>query len=301
VVTVPEEAAKAVPAGQAEEIRPVEGAEKAEEAGQSRQTAPAGELPEAGLAGQPAQAGHPEAWVWLARIRRPQGRKGEVFADILTDFPEKFAERKRLWLLREPSAVKPGPAKPTPAKGAGANSNPKRMKSTAASAPTAASASRATPFPAAALASQGASPADSSASAAPREAELIAHWLHKGGVVLHFAGVDSISAAEALAGLIVAIPYTERAALGEDEVYIGDLIGCLLVDVAQENASGPAPVVVGEIEAVDRTAGPVALLVVRGVAGEILIPFAKSYLRKIDLAARRVEMALPEGLVDLNA
>ena len=35
---------------------------------------------------------------------------------------------------------------------------------------------------------------------------------------------------------------------------------------------------------------------VRGAAGEILIPFAKSYLRKIDLEAKRVEMALPEGL-----
>ena len=40
-------------------------------------------------------------WAWLARIRRPQGRKGEVFADILTDFPEKFAERRRVWLLAE--------------------------------------------------------------------------------------------------------------------------------------------------------------------------------------------------------
>ena len=42
-----------------------------------------------------------EEWVWLARIKRTQGRKGEVFAEILTDFPEKFAERRRLWLLRE--------------------------------------------------------------------------------------------------------------------------------------------------------------------------------------------------------
>jgi len=40
-----------------------------------------------------------EAWIWLARIRRPQGRKGEVFAEILTDFPEKFAERRKLWLI----------------------------------------------------------------------------------------------------------------------------------------------------------------------------------------------------------
>jgi 16S rRNA processing protein RimM len=181
----------------------------------------------------------PDTWAWLARIRRPQGRKGEVFADILTDFPEKFAERRRLWLVAaEAAAVQP----------------------------------------------------------VPREVELIAHWLHKGGVVLHFAGVDSISAAEALAGLAVAIPRAERAALSEGEAYIGDLIGCALVDVA-----GPEPVLVGEIEEVDRTAGPVALLIVRGARGEVLIPFAKSYLRKIDLEAGRMEMALPEGLTGLNA
>jgi len=45
----------------------------------------------------------------------------------------------------------------------------------------------------------------------------------------------------------------------------------------------------------------VALLVVRGAAGEVLIPFAKSYLRRLDLAGKRVEMALPEGLVELNS
>lgn len=126
--------------------------------------------------------------------------------------------------------------------------------------------------------------------------ELTAHWLHKGGVVLHFAGVDSISTAETLAGLVVAIPRSERAALDEDEVYVGDLLGCALVDVAPAE-----PVTLGEIEDVDRTAGTVALLVVHGAAGEILVPFAKDYLRSINLEARRVEMALPEGLVDLNA
>jgi 16S rRNA processing protein RimM len=131
---------------------------------------------------QPAQGGQAEDWVWLARIRRPQGRKGEVFADILTDFPEKFAERRRLWLLAE------------------------------------------------------------AASSTPREVELVAHWLHKGGVVLHFSGVDSISAAETLKGLIVAIPRAERAPLAEDEVYVADLIGCELFDVA-----GETPVLVGEI------------------------------------------------------
>ena len=186
-------------------------------------------------------------WAWLARIRRPQGRKGEVFADVLTDFPEKFAERRQLWLLAEAGSPQ------------------------------------------------------SKANPAPREVELRNQWLHKGGIVLHFAQSNSISDAETFAGLIVAIPREQRAHLSDDEVYIPDLIGCTLVDVAAAEKSGAEAAAVGEIEDVDTTAGPVALLVVRGASGEILIPFAKSYLRKVDLAARRVEMALPDGLVDLNA
>ena len=132
--------------------------------------------------------------------------------------------------------------------------------------------------------------------ATPREAELIAYWLHKGGIVLHFAGADSITAAELLAGSMVAIPQSERVLLTEDEAYVGDLVGCMVVDVA-----GVEPVTVGVVEDVDRAAGPVALLVIEGERGEVLIPFAKSYLRKIDIGGKRIEMALPEGLVDLNS
>jgi 16S rRNA processing protein RimM len=44
------------------------------------------------------------AWVLLARIVRPQGRRGEVLADIFTDFPQHFAERKRLF-LRPPTGA----------------------------------------------------------------------------------------------------------------------------------------------------------------------------------------------------
>lgn len=187
-----------------------------------------------------------QSWAWLALIRRPQGRKGEVFADILTDFPEKFTDRGHLWLVAADSTAKASAHSPA---------HP----------------------------------------ALPAAVELIAHWPHKGGIVLHFAGIDSISAAETLSGLAVAIPRAERAPLGEGEAYIDDLIGCVLIDLA-----GSEPVVVGQIEDVDSSAGPVNLLVVRSAHGEVLIPFAKSYLRKIDLDARSVEMALPEGLVDVN-
>lgn len=176
--------------------------------------------------------------MWLARILRTQGRKGEVFAEILTDFPEKFADRKQLWLVADSASAR---------------------------------------------------------RAEPRAVELRNHWLHKGGIVLHFAGVDSITEAESLKGLGVAIPHSARAPLAEDEAYLGDLIGCTLVDVAVAE-----PVTVGVIEDVDFSAGPAPLLIVRGASGEVLVPFAKPYLHRLDLAAHRVEMTLPEGLVDLN-
>jgi 16S rRNA processing protein RimM len=37
-------------------------------------------------------------WVLLAHIVRPQGRRGEVLADIHTDFPQSFSQRKRVFL-----------------------------------------------------------------------------------------------------------------------------------------------------------------------------------------------------------
>jgi 16S rRNA processing protein RimM len=38
-------------------------------------------------------------FVELAQLIRTQGRHGELIADILTDFPERFTERRRVWLL----------------------------------------------------------------------------------------------------------------------------------------------------------------------------------------------------------
>jgi 16S rRNA processing protein RimM len=124
---------------------------------------------------------------------------------------------------------------------------------------------------------------------------LVDSFVHKGGIVLRFEGIDSIPLADGLRGMVVAIPRSQRVLLPEDEVYVGDLIGCSLVDVASKPAQE-----IGVIEDVDRDAGPVALLVVKSSQPieEILVPFAKAYLHKIDLEAKCVEMALPEGLVE---
>ena len=37
-------------------------------------------------------------WVVLAQLLRPQGRKGEILAELLTDFPERFDSQKRVFL-----------------------------------------------------------------------------------------------------------------------------------------------------------------------------------------------------------
>jgi 16S rRNA processing protein RimM len=44
-------------------------------------------------------------FVAVARIARPQGRRGEVAAEILSDFPERFAGRERVFLRDSSGAI----------------------------------------------------------------------------------------------------------------------------------------------------------------------------------------------------
>jgi 16S rRNA processing protein RimM len=182
-------------------------------------------------------------WTVLAHVVRPQGRNGELLAEILTDFPERFADRKQLFV------AKPGSY-------------------------------------------------ESAQRIVPQAVTLEHHWLHKGRIVLKFATVNSINDAELLRGLDVILPREERAPLEDDAVYLDDLLGCRVFDVRGE-ASGR---VVGEIVDVDRDSTAGDLLVVKSEAGaEVLIPFVKAFLRRVDVAAQRIEMDLPEGLLELNA
>ena len=40
----------------------------------------------------------PSPWLTVARIVKTQGRRGEVAAELLTDFPERLAQRREVWL-----------------------------------------------------------------------------------------------------------------------------------------------------------------------------------------------------------
>ncbi len=207
-------------------------------------------------------------WTVLARILRPQGRKGEVLADLLTDFPDRFDRQPRVWLA--PQGFADSPAADLP---------PARHVSN-------------TPTPNTALAS-------------PHTAEVASHWLplgrNAGRIVLHFAGIDSIEQAEGLAGQEVLIPLAERTPLELGAAYISDLIGCTVYD--RDRPLGT----VGGVDfptSPDGTrrieeAAPL-LAVVSPIGEEILIPFARAFLLALDLPGRAIRMALPEGLTELN-
>ena len=126
-----------------------------------------------------------------------------------------------------------------------------------------------------------------------RELEVEGLWPHKGMLVLKFAGVDSISDAEALVGAELQVPRSQRAELETGWTYVSDLVGCVVFDHGRE---------VGRIEDVQFGAGEAPLLVVTGGTGKKFdVPFAEAYLEAVDAARRQVRMNLPEGMLEINA
>jgi 16S rRNA processing protein RimM len=175
----------------------------------------------------------------LARILRPWGRRGEVAAEILTDFPQRLADLREVWLAGERSVA--------------------------------------------------------------RSARIISCRIHLGQAIFSFEGIQTISEAEALRGLEVQVPFEERAPAGLSRYYITDLIGC---QVWEEGATAALGTVQDVQRAGDEGRGALPeswLLVVIVPAGELLIPLAAEICTRIDIAAHRIEVRLPEGLRELNA
>ena len=117
-------------------------------------------------------------------------------------------------------------------------------------------------------------------------------WPHKDFVVLKFAGVDSISAAEFLVGCELQVPSSERAQLEDGAAYVSDLVGCTVLDRRRE---------VGVVSDIRFGAGEAPLLMVGSGKSELEIPFAQEFLVRLDLETKRIEMNLPEGLLEVNA
>ncbi len=200
-------------------------------------------------------SGETHRWVALARVLRPRGNKGEVAAELLTDFPERIAAMKEVFL------------------------------------------------------------SDSAGTAEPRLAGLQSFWMdrnHPGQGVFHFEGCASISEAEKFRGMDVVIPFEQRVTLPAGKYFVSDLVGCSVFESSLEApvvSSSPcslasAPALIGTVRDVQMTGEDVAgtpLLVVGARGGELLIPLATDICTRIDPAARRIDVILPEGLRHLNS
>ena len=100
-----------------------------------------------------------------------------------------------------------------------------------------------------------------------------------------------MDAAEALAGLELRVTLDTLQSLPAGSFYHHDLIGCEVV------TSNGVPI--GRVSGVEGNAAG-SRLVVRGRAGEVLIPLAEGICVEVDVVARRIVVEPPEGLLDLN-
>jgi 16S rRNA processing protein RimM len=125
-----------------------------------------------------------------------------------------------------------------------------------------------------------------------RELKIEEAWPHKDWLVLKFVGIDSISDAEALVGSELQVPLSERAVLEPGTKYVSDLVACALFDRGRE---------IGVVSEVRFGAGEAPLLVVGSDKSELEIPYAQEFLVRVDLEHKRIEMNLPEGLLEVNA
>lgn len=133
------------------------------------------------------------------------------------------------------------------------------------------------------------SPDDSSS----RDARIESTRVHGERALVKFAGVESPEDVQLLQGWTIEIPEAEARALEDDEYFIHDLVGLTLFD-ANGNARG---VVTEVIEG----GGGLLLRVQRADGRRYELPFAADLCTEIDLPGKRMVVALPEGLDDLDS
>jgi 16S rRNA processing protein RimM len=191
-------------------------------------------------------------WLLVARILRPRGNRGEVAAELFTDFPARFSSLSEVHLRKEGSG--------------------------------------------------------------PRAVELKKFWIdrnHPGQGVFHFAGCATINDAEKWRGYEVLLPFSERVVLPAGQYFVTDLIGCNVFELPGNGtklaspacSAEEAPRVLGTVRDVFFPGEGIPgtpLLEVKTLSGELLVPLAEDICTSIDVAGRRIEVHLPEGLSELD-
>lgn len=166
--------------------------------------------------------------VSVAKVIKPQGNKGEVAAELLTDFPQRFHHLEKVYLQKNDHS----------------------------------------PFP----------------------LSLEAFRFHKQRIILKFSGIDDIGTAEGLRGHEVRIDRENLLDLPHETYYQFDLVGCIARDSRGR--------ILGRVTEVLEVGGNFLLNLKRDQK-ELLVPFAKDIVRRVDLSQKELICELPPGLEDL--
>jgi 16S rRNA processing protein RimM len=126
-------------------------------------------------------------------------------------------------------------------------------------------------------------------SGGAREVRVAGCRPHKGRFALKLEGVDSIEEAERLRGAELRIPERDLLPLSPGAFYHHQLQGLRAVDGAGAE--------LGHVLGVLDTGAGASVLLIRGEAGETLLPFAQGFVEGVDLDAGRIVVRRPEYVV----
>ncbi len=126
-----------------------------------------------------------------------------------------------------------------------------------------------------------------------REVKIEHVRTHAGRALVKFAGIETPEEVQLLHNWTLEIPEEDARELEEDEYFLHDLPGLTIVDVEGRER--------GVVIDVYEGGGGILLNVKRPDGKEFELPFAADICTEIDLEAKRIVVALPEGLDDLDA
>lgn len=110
---------------------------------------------------------------------------------------------------------------------------------------------------------------------------------HRGGLLLTFHGIGDLDAAEGLRGVDIAVSRDAAVALGKGAFYVFEVLG-LRVRTEEGRLLGTV------VEVMRAPANDV--YVVRGDAGEILLPATREVVRRVDPASGEMVVELLPGM-----
>lgn len=122
-----------------------------------------------------------------------------------------------------------------------------------------------------------------------KEYRVTSTRLHKGFILMFIKGIDTVEEAQKLKGIDLYVDRKHAIDLDEDEFFMVDIIGLEVYEGQRR---------LGEIKDILETGSNDVYIVSNKDKKDILIPALKDVVENIDLKEKRMQVILPEGLID---